>query len=165
MTSPRPKVKPKSADAFTRLDPDMKYAETGELSAPAVSSTSPTGAPAAAASAPATGTPAPSAPAVEPKVVNAAITATLPATPAPPPAAVEKTAPPAGKEGAAPEKPFPWEDLSGISETNLLYKIPPEVVAKMDWVCNNVPKMNKQRIVRDGVLAELNRLIDLHYKP
>ena len=165
MTSPRPKVKPKSADAFTRLDPDMKYAETGAMTIPTASGASPADAPAVTPVAPAADAPATPAPAVEPKVVNEAITAAFPANPAPPPVAAIKTAPQPGKEAAAPENPFPWDDLAGVSETNLLYKIPPEIVAKMDWVCDNVPKMNKQRIVRDGVLAELNRLIALYYKP
>lgn len=58
----------------------------------------------------------------------------------------------------------PWANLSGLEEINLLYKVPPEVVAKMDWVIDNVPRMNRQRIVRDGVMAHLDALIAQHYK-
>lgn len=58
----------------------------------------------------------------------------------------------------------PWANLSGLEEINLLYKVPPEVVAKMDWVIDNVPRMNRQRIVRDGVVAHLDALIAQHYK-
>lgn len=59
----------------------------------------------------------------------------------------------------------PWEDLTGLTELNLLYKMPPEVVGKMNWVMDNVPKMNRQRIVRDGVNMLLDALIAQHYKP
>ena len=59
----------------------------------------------------------------------------------------------------------PWANLAGIEETNLLYKMPPEVVAKMNWAMDNVPKMNRQRIVRDGVNLFLDALIAQHYKP
>jgi hypothetical protein len=36
--------------------------------------------------------------------------------------------------------------------------------AKMNWVCNNVPRMSRLRILRDGAMAECDRLIALHYK-
>ena len=58
----------------------------------------------------------------------------------------------------------PWADLTGIEAVNLLYKLPPDVVAKMDWVIDNVPRMNRQRIVRDAVVAHLDALIAQHYK-
>ena len=58
----------------------------------------------------------------------------------------------------------PWADLTGIDVVNLLYKLPPEIVAKMDWVIDNVPRMNRQRIVRDAVVAHLDALITQHYK-
>ena len=60
---------------------------------------------------------------------------------------------------------YPWDSLDGVKRTNLLYEIPPETVAKMNWVIDNVPKQSRQRIVRDGVAAELERLIALYYKP
>lgn len=47
--------------------------------------------------------------------------------------------------------PGPWADISGLEEINLLYKMPPEVVAKMNWVIDKVPRMSKQRIVREAV--------------
>ena len=58
----------------------------------------------------------------------------------------------------------PWAGLPATPETNLLYKMTPEVVAKMDWVMDNVPRMNRQRIVRDAVMAHLDGLIAEHYK-
>ena len=58
----------------------------------------------------------------------------------------------------------PWADLTGIEVVNLLYKLPPEIVAKMDWVIDNVPRMNRQRIVRDAVVAHLDALIARNYK-
>jgi len=58
----------------------------------------------------------------------------------------------------------PWANLTGIEAVNLLYKLPPEVVAKMDWVIDNVPRMNRQRIVRDAVMAHLDGLIAQNYK-
>jgi hypothetical protein len=72
----------------------------------------------------------------------------------------------AGVVVAVDGHPAPWGDLAGIpAETNLLFKMPPDVVAKMNWVIDNVPRMNKQRIVRDGVYAELDRLMAQHHKP
>lgn len=65
---------------------------------------------------------------------------------------------------AADRLTVPWADLTGLTELNLLYKMPPEVVAKMNWVIDNVPKMNRQRIVRDGVNVILDALIAQHYK-
>jgi len=59
----------------------------------------------------------------------------------------------------------PWTGTAGKEETNLLYKMPPDVVAKMEWVIDNVPRMNKQRIVREAVGAYLDGLIAQHYKP
>lgn len=60
----------------------------------------------------------------------------------------------------------PWDDLTGLAaETNLLYKMPPEVTAKMNWVIDNIPRMSKQRIVRNAVNAELERLIGMYHRP
>lgn len=58
----------------------------------------------------------------------------------------------------------PWENLTGAPEVNLLYKMPEEIFLKMKWVMNNVPRMNKQRIVRDAVVTYLDALIAQHYK-
>lgn len=70
--------------------------------------------------------------------------------------------PPADVESTSQE--FPWNSVEGLKKTNLLYEIPPEIVAKMNWVIDNVPRMSRQRIVRDAVAAELDRLIALYYK-
>jgi hypothetical protein len=66
---------------------------------------------------------------------------------------------------AAASSSTPWTGAPGKEETNLLYKMPPDVVAKMNWVIDNVPRMNKQRIVREAVGAYLDGLIEKHYKP
>ena len=59
--------------------------------------------------------------------------------------------------------PFPWDDLSaGGKGINLQTSV--EQYAKMKWVTENVPKMSLLKIARQGVEAETNRLIALHYK-
>lgn len=78
-----------------------------------------------------------------------------------------KKTPQKAAESPVDENPqeFPWDNLDGVKKTNLLYEIPPETVAKMNWVIDNVPRMSRQRIVRDAVAAELDRMIALYYKP
>ncbi len=80
--------------------------------------------------------------------------------------AAKKTAQQPAKSVEEDEAPpeFPWSDFAALKKTNLLYEIPPETVAKMNWVIDNVPRQSRQRIVRDGVAAELDRLIALYYK-
>lgn len=94
--------------------------------------------------------------------------------PAPPPteplSTVKKTPQKPAKSADVEETPqstreFPWSNLEGLKKTNLLYEIPTDIVAKMNWVIDNVPRMSRQRIVRDAVAAELDRLVDLYYKP
>lgn len=64
-----------------------------------------------------------------------------------------------------PTAPVPEQIIATrSSETNLLYKMPPEVVAKMQWVIDNVPKMNKQKIVREAVNTYLDAVISAHRK-
>jgi hypothetical protein len=77
------------------------------------------------------------------------------------PAIPTQTLPEAGKTTAGALSPWdqatePGKGLNFLPET-LLH-------AKMNWVCNNVPRMSRLRILRDGAMAECDRLIALHYK-
>jgi hypothetical protein len=74
-----------------------------------------------------------------------------------PPRPLDSAPTPASPAASDTRNTQPWTDLTGVAETNLLYKIPPDVVAKMDWVINNVPRMSRQRIVRDAVAEYLDK--------
>lgn len=88
------------------------------------------------------------------KTLPAAAPVGTPAKPAKtPPAAVEMV--PAAKK--------PWEESTERGKG--LNFVPEELLhAKMKWVCDNVPRMSRLRILRDGAMAECDRLIELHYK-
>jgi len=65
--------------------------------------------------------------------------------------------------GAAVGGLKPWERASGEpTAVNFRPDIP--LHAKMEWVCENVPRMSRLRILREGAMAECDRLIELHYK-
>jgi hypothetical protein len=70
---------------------------------------------------------------------------------------------PASKPIPALQGPFPWDDLTGEPK-GLSLKMMPVLYAKMQWVCDNVPRMSMLKIVREGAEAEADRLIALHYK-
>ena len=57
----------------------------------------------------------------------------------------------------------PWE-LSTEQAKGLNFQPDSLLHAKMNWVCDNVPRMSRLRILRDGAMAECDRLIALHYK-
>ena len=57
----------------------------------------------------------------------------------------------------------PWEVASG-APTAVNFRPDMPLHAKMEWVCDNVPKMSRLRILREGAMAECDRLIELHYK-
>lgn len=65
--------------------------------------------------------------------------------------------------GAATGGLKPWELDSG-DPTAINFRPDMSLHAKMNWVCDNVPKMSRLRILRDGAMAECDRLIELHYK-
>jgi hypothetical protein len=70
--------------------------------------------------------------------------------------------PPAAAESVAVAKK-PWE--TSTERGKGLNFQPDELLhAKMNWVCDNVPRMSRLRILRDGAMAECDRLIELHYK-
>jgi hypothetical protein len=70
---------------------------------------------------------------------------------------------PVAKVQSEPEGPFPWDDLTGEPK-GLSLKMTPVLYAKMQWVCDNVPRMSMLKIVREGAEAEADRLIALHFK-
>ena len=76
-------------------------------------------------------------------------------------AEVEKPAPAPAPEAVATKQP--WEVASG-NPTAVNFRPDPSLHAKMEWVCENVPKRSRLRILRDGAMAECDRLIALHYK-
>jgi hypothetical protein len=78
-----------------------------------------------------------------------------------PTAEVEKSAPAPTPAAVATKKP--WEVASG-NPTAVNFRPDQSLHAKMEWVCDNVPKRSKLRILRDGAMAECDRLIALHYK-
>ena len=88
-----------------------------------------------------------------------------PAAPARPeaqsPKTVAKPAPEAAGTAAGGQKP--WELVSG-NPTAINFRPDMSLHAKMSWVCDNIPKMSRLRILRDGAMAECDRLIKLHYK-
>lgn len=65
--------------------------------------------------------------------------------------------------GAATGGQKPWELASG-NPTAINFRPDMPLHAKMEWVCENVPRMSRLRILRDGAMAECDRLIELHYK-
>ena len=86
------------------------------------------------------------------------------AEPAQPPAEPEKTPlAPAPQAADAKPRPRPWENATDQPK-GLNFQPDATLHAKMNWVCDNVPKMSRLRILRDGAMAECDRLIELHYK-
>lgn len=78
-------------------------------------------------------------------------------------AKAKKTPPAASPQAEEPKKP--WEDLSQ-KPTGTNFMPDPELHAKMAWVSANVPGgMSRLRILREGAMAECDRLIALHYRP
>jgi hypothetical protein len=63
----------------------------------------------------------------------------------------------------AAEVKKPWE-LANSIPTSILFKPEATLHSKMDWICNNVPKMSRLRILREGAELLCNRLIEKHYK-
>lgn len=73
----------------------------------------------------------------------------------------EKTPPAAAPDAPAAKKP--WEESTERGK-GLNFQPDELLHAKMNWVCDNVPRMSRLRILRDGAMAECDRLIELHYK-
>lgn len=74
---------------------------------------------------------------------------------------VAKTSPETA--GAAAEGRPPWEQASG-DPTAVNFRPDMPLHAKMEWVCENVPKMSRLRILREGATLLCNQLIAKHYQ-
>lgn len=105
---------------------------------------------------------------VDTRTLGRPVSATPEATGAPqavdvaqPIAEVEKTAPAPAPAAVATKKP--WELASG-DPTAINFRPDPSLHAKMEWVCDNVPKMSRLRILREGAEMLCNMLIEKHYR-
>lgn len=78
-----------------------------------------------------------------------------------PAAEPEKTAPAPAPAAVATKKP--WEVASG-DPTAINFRPDMSLHAKMEWVCDNVPKMSRLRILREGAELLCNMLIEKHYR-
>ena len=63
----------------------------------------------------------------------------------------------------AVEATKPWE-LFTSAPTAILFKPDTSLHAKMAWICDNVPKMSRLRILREGAELLCNQLIEKHYR-
>jgi hypothetical protein len=79
-----------------------------------------------------------------------------------PPVRVEKT-PPALATQADEPKAKPWEN-STDAPRGLNFQPDATLHAKMNWVCENVPKMSRLRILREGAELLCNQLIAENYR-
>lgn len=57
----------------------------------------------------------------------------------------------------------PWE-VCDTEPTASNFRPDLPLHSKMEWVCNNVPKMSRLRILREGAGLLCNQLIEKHYK-
>jgi hypothetical protein len=57
----------------------------------------------------------------------------------------------------------PWEVASG-DPTAVNFRPDSHLHAKMEWVCENVPKMSRLRILREGAELLCNTLIEKYYR-
>lgn len=57
----------------------------------------------------------------------------------------------------------PWEEYRG-TPTAINFKPLDDAHAKMEWVCENVPKMSRMRLVREAVDMFCDQLIEKHYQ-
>lgn len=64
---------------------------------------------------------------------------------------------------AAGEVKKPWEVASG-DPTAINFRPDMSLHAKMEWVCENVPKMSRLRILREGAALLCDQLIAKHYR-
>jgi len=57
----------------------------------------------------------------------------------------------------------PWE-VAATEPTASNFKPDMSLHAKMEWACNNVPRMSRLRILREGAELLCNQLIEKHYR-
>jgi len=112
---------------------------------------------------------APVEPVIEAVAEVAAEPAEAPATPKPVPVAEKAAAkPPAARKTArepVEKAPPPWANAHPKVKAYFSTQFPDVYDLKMQWVCENLPQMSKQKIVHDAVGAYLDKLIAEHYKP
>jgi hypothetical protein len=82
--------------------------------------------------------------------------------PAQAPVGLEKASPAPALQ-AVEAKRKPWENPTEPPK-GLNFQPDEELHAKMNWVCDNVPKMSRLRILREGALMLCDALIAKHYK-
>lgn len=68
-----------------------------------------------------------------------------------------------GASEAATEGWKPWELASG-DPTAINFRPDMPLHAKMEWVCENVPRMSRLRILREGATILCDQLIAKHYR-
>ena len=78
-----------------------------------------------------------------------------------PSAEPEQTPPAPAPQAVEAEKP--WETCD-TEPTASNFRPELGLHAKMEWVCNNVPKMSRLRILREGAKLLCNQLIKKHYR-
>lgn len=71
---------------------------------------------------------------------------------------------PAGVAESARAPTKPWEELSRGSKS-MNFQPDAELYAKMMWCKENVPMMSLLKLLRQGAIAECDRLIALYHTP
>lgn len=71
--------------------------------------------------------------------------------------------PPAPVAQAAEVKRMPWDNPT-VKPTGLNFQPDASLHAKMEWVCNNVPKMSRLRILREGAMLLCDQLIAKYHR-
>jgi hypothetical protein len=106
---------------------------------------------------------------VAPVAEDAPEPAEAPATPEPAPEAAKAPAKPSAARKTTREQPgkapAPWANAHPKVKAYFSTQFPDEYDLKMQWICQNLPQMSKQKIVHDAVGAYLDKLIAEHYKP
>ena len=70
---------------------------------------------------------------------------------------------PAPSVHAAAATRKPWENPTDTPK-GLNFQPPADLHAKMNWICDNVPKMSRLRILREGAELLCDQLIAKHYR-
>jgi len=57
----------------------------------------------------------------------------------------------------------PWANAHPKEKAYVSVELAKEDDLKMEWICNNLPKMSKRRLMRDAIRIHANALIAMHY--
>ncbi|MES2151256.1 MAG: hypothetical protein V4508_15865 [Pseudomonadota bacterium] len=92
------------------------------------------------------------------------------ASPAPEPSATRQAGlefdlAPESKQADQPSGRGPWEDIDITKKMGVSIQVMPELYKKMIWLTENVPQMSHQKLTRMGLEAEVERLLERHYRP